>query len=125
LSPETTTGLGRRAEDRALAYLESHGLALIARNHRCRGGEIDLVMRDGAVLVLVEVRSRSRRDYGGAAASIGHRKQRRFVVAARHLLRTRPELAQLRARFDVVAIDAGEAPGSTTLEWIRDAFRIA
>ena len=125
MSPETTTRLGRRAEERALAYLESQGLALIARNHRCRGGEIDLVMRDGPVLVLVEVRSRSRRDYGGAAASIGARKQRRFVVAARHLLRTHPELAKLRARFDVVAIDAGTAPGTTTLEWIRDAFRVS
>lgn len=124
MSPETTTALGRRAEDRALAYLESQGLALIARNHRCRGGEIDLVMRHGAVLVLVEVRSRSRRDFGGAAASIGARKQRRFVVAARHLLRMRPELAQLRARFDVVAIDPGTTPGASTLEWIRDAFRI-
>jgi putative endonuclease len=75
--------------------------------------------------VLVEVRSRSRRDYGGAAASIGARKQRRFVIAARHLLRTRPELAKLRARFDVIAIDAGTAPGTTTLEWIRDAFRVS
>ena len=123
MSPDTTTGLGRRAEDRALAYLESQGLALIARNHRCRGGEIDLVMRDGPTLVLVEVRSRSRRDFGGAAASVGTRKQRRFILAARHLLRTRPELAQLRARFDVIAIDAADAPGTTTLEWIRDAFR--
>jgi putative endonuclease len=123
LSPETTTGLGRRAEDRALRYLESQGLALIARNHRCRGGEIDLVMQDGATLVLVEVRSRSRRDYGGAAASIGPRKRRRFILAARHLLRTRPDLAKLRARFDVVAIDPGAAPGTTRLEWIRDAFR--
>jgi putative endonuclease len=124
VSPETTTTLGRRAEDRALAYLESQGLALIARNHRCRGGEIDLVMRHGAVLVLVEVRSRSRRDFGGAAASIGARKQHRFVIAARHLLRTRPDLAQLRARFDVVAIDPGTTPGASTLEWIRDAFRV-
>ena len=82
-------------------------------------------MRDGPVLVLVEVRSRSRRDYGGAAASIGPRKQRRLVIAARHLLRTRPELAQLRARFDVVAIDTGVTPGTTTLEWIRDAFRLS
>jgi putative endonuclease len=123
VNPETTTGLGRRAEDRALEYLESQGLRLLARNHRCRGGEIDLVMQDGATLVLVEVRSRSRRDYGGAAASIGLRKQRRFILAARHLLRTQPELAKLRARFDVVAIDPGASPGTTTLEWIRDAFR--
>jgi putative endonuclease len=123
VSPETTTGLGRRAEDRALAYLESQGLKLLTRNHRCRGGEIDLVMQEGATLVLIEVRSRSRSDYGGAAASIGPRKQRRFILAARHLLRTRPALAKLRARFDVIAIDPGTTPGTTTLNWIKDAFR--
>jgi putative endonuclease len=120
---DTTTVLGRGAEDRALALLESHGLTLLARNHRCRGGEIDLVMRDGATLVLVEVRSRSSTAYGGAAASVGARKQRRCIAAARHLLRTRPELARMPARFDVVAIDSGAEPGSTTLNWIRDAFR--
>ena len=75
--------------------------------------------------MLVEVRSRSRRDYGGAAASIGARKQRRFVVAARHLLRTRPELAKLRARFDVSQSMPATAPGTTTIEWIRDAFRVS
>ena len=46
-------------------------------------------------------------------------------LMASQLLRTRPELARLRARFDVVAIDAGDAPGTTTIEWIRDAFRLS
>jgi putative endonuclease len=120
----TTTDLGRRGEDRALAHLQAHGLELIDRNYRCRAGEIDLVMRDGEVLVLVEVRTRSRSDFGTAAASIGARKQRRFVLAARHLMLARPELRRMRARIDVVAIDPGATPAMPRITWIKDAFRV-
>jgi putative endonuclease len=119
----STTDLGRRGEDRALAYLEAHGLTLLERNYRCRAGEIDLILRDGTVLVLVEVRSRSRADFGSAAASIGRGKQRRFVTAAKHLLLTRPEFRRLRVRIDVVAIDPAPQPGGApVVTWIRNAF---
>ena len=123
VSPENTTSLGRRAEDLACRHLESRGLTLLERNYRCRAGEIDLVMLDGTVLALVEVRSRSSSSHGNAASSVGPRKQRRFVRAARHLLLTRPALGRLQARFDVVAID-GAAPGEPRITWIRDAFRV-
>lgn len=125
MASETTTVLGRRAEDRALAYLEAQGLVLLERNYRCRGGELDLVMLDGPTLVLVEVRSRSGNRYGGAAASVDGRKQRRFVLAARHLLRCRPAYRSRPARFDVVAIDGGDAAGEPRLDWIRAAFSAA
>jgi putative endonuclease len=121
----TTTEIGRAAESRALRHLEAAGLVLLARNYRCRAGEIDLVMLDpeAQVLVLVEVRSRSRRDYGQAAATIGCVKQRRCSLAARHLLLTRRELRRLRARFDVVAIDPSPDPdGDPVVTWIRNAF---
>lgn len=124
--PSTTTVLGRQAESAALAHLERAGLRLLTRNYRCRAGEIDLVMLDDAtgVLVLVEVRSRSRREFGGAAATIGYAKQRRFTLAARHLLMTRRELRRLRVRFDVVAIDPADAPGDAVkLQWIRGAWQ--
>lgn len=125
MPPTTTTVLGRRAEDFALRHLERAGLQLLTRNYRCRGGEIDLVMLDAAprVLVLVEVRSRSRADFGSAAATIGFGKQRRLALAARHLLMSRRELRRLRARFDVVAIDPPVEPGAQPqLTWIRGAF---
>ena len=121
----TTTDLGRVAESRALRYLETAGLTLLARNYRCRAGEIDLVMLDSAarVLVLVEVRSRSRSDFGQAAATISREKQRRCSLAARHLLLARRELRHLRARFDVLAIDAAREPdGEPVVTWIRNAF---
>lgn len=56
--------LGRRAEDLALEYLQSIGYRLQARNYRFRGGELDLVMCDGPVLVFVEVRSRTSQQHG-------------------------------------------------------------
>jgi len=126
-TPATTTDIGRAAESRALRHLEAAGLVLLTRNYRCRAGEIDLVMLDpeGRVLVLVEVRSRSRSDYGQAAATISLAKQRRCSLAARHLLLTRRELRRLRARFDVVAIDPSPEPGGNPIvTWIRNAFAL-
>ena len=99
-------------------------MRLLERNYRCRAGEIDLVMLDGTTLALVEVRSRSTAAHGGAAASVGARKQQRFVRAARHLMLTRPEYRPLAARFDVVAIDAGKDGQPPAVRWIRDAFRM-
>jgi putative endonuclease len=119
---ETTTDRGRRGEDAALRHLEAAGLELLVRNYRCRAGEIDLVMRERGTLVLVEVRRRADDDYGGAAASVGPRKQRRLVLAAKHLLLTRPALRHLPARFDVLAIDGSD--DAPVVNWIRDAFRL-
>ena len=107
-----------------MRHLESAGLRLLERNYRCRAGEIDLVMLDGGALVLVEVRLRSSSEFGGAAASVGSRKQRRFALAARHLVLTRPEYRRLPARFDVVALEPGSGDGGMRIEWIRDAFRM-
>ena len=115
--------LGRRAEDHALRHLESLGLRLLERNYRCRGGEIDLVMLDGETLALIEVRSRSSADYGGAAASVGGRKQRRFTLAARHLMLARPEYRHRAVRFDVVALDRASPSGEVVVKWLKDAFR--
>ena len=114
---------GRAAEDAALGFLESQGCVLLHRNYRCRLGEIDLVMRDGGSLVFVEVRARESEAYGGAAASIGHAKQRRLAAAARHFLMTHPREAALPARFDVVAISG--PGGENSPHWIRAAFHCA
>jgi putative endonuclease len=112
---------GAAAENAALKYLVAAGLKLLARNYRCRGGELDLVMMDGKTLALIEVRYRSSNDFGGAAASVAWFKQRRIILAARHLLTTRSDLRRYPARFDVVAVTGGDwrAP---QIEWIRAAF---
>lgn len=105
---------GQAAEDAALAHLERHGLILIERNFRCKGGEIDLVMRQCDSLVFIEVRKRSSARYGGAAASVTTAKQARLTIAAQvYLMRYKTPPA---CRFDVVAID-GEA-----LAWLQNAI---
>lgn len=117
---ETTTRRGRRGEDLALAYLQAQGLELLHRNFRCRGGELDLVMLDGKTLALVEVRLRGASRFGGAAATVDARKQRRCIIAARYLLLTHPALRERPARFDVVAL----GPGDEEITWIRQAFSV-
>ncbi|HST02376.1 MAG TPA: YraN family protein [Usitatibacter sp.] len=107
---------GGNGEEAAVALLERHGLSIVARNYRTRFGEIDIVARDGDSLVFVEVRMRAGPGFGGAAGSIGAHKQARIAAAARlYLMQTR---CRLPCRFDVVAIESGEA------KWIRAAFSL-
>jgi putative endonuclease len=108
-----TAAKGAAAEELAARHLAERGLRVIGRNFRVRGGEIDLVCRDGATVVFVEVRLRRRADYGGAAASITAAKQAKIVMAARHWLVRHGEAP---CRFDCVLLD-GEH-----IEWLRDAF---
>ena len=116
---DTTSARGRRAEERAAQHLEARGLHVVGRNFRCRGGEIDLVCRDGATLVFVEVRLRSDPRFGGAAASVTVAKQGRIALAAQHYLAAH-RLHDAPCRFDCVLID-----GETPPEWLRDAFQAA
>ena len=107
---------GVDAEAMAAAFLEARGLTIVVRNYHCRLGEIDLVARDGATTVFVEVRQRASSSFGGAAASITAAKRRKLLNAARHYmsrLHTMPE-----CRFDALLIE-GEPP---RIEWVRDAF---
>lgn len=112
---------GRAAEARAARILATAGFELLAQNYRCPMGELDLVARRGALLVIAEVRQRAGSDFGGAAASITAAKRRRIVRAARHLLRRRPALSRLAVRFDALLIDGAEGP----VEWIEAAFDAA
>jgi putative endonuclease len=105
---------GGDGEEIAARFLARHGLQVIARNYRTRLGEIDLVARDGATLVFVEVRRRSSEAFGGAAGSIGLAKQRRIAAAARQYVARLGR--EPPCRFDVVTLD-GRDP-----TWLRGAF---
>lgn len=109
-------GPGGDAEACAAAFLEAKGLKIIARNYRCRFGEIDLIARNGATVVFVEVRARTSQAYGGAAESITPAKRKRLLAAARHYLARQG--THCACRFDVVLMS-----GSTNeIEWIANAF---
>lgn len=110
---------GAAIESAALAWLEARGLTCIERNFRCRGGEIDLIMREAGTLIFVEVRLRSHGGFGSAAESVTTAKQRRLIRAAQYYLATRAA-ADIACRFDVLA---AKREGETIIwEWVPDAF---
>lgn len=117
---------GAAAEVLAARHLRAHGLEVLARNVRCRGGEIDLLCREGEVLVVVEVRMRARsgssHDFGGALASVTRGKRRALLRATRYVLLRAPALRRCPVRFDVVGVERGR-DGALKLLWVRDAFR--
>ena len=113
---QAVSSAGGHAEEQAARFLAARGMKIIERNYRCRGGEIDLICREGATLVFVEVRLRTHRGFGGAAASITPAKQRRIALAARHYLAGKPLPV---CRFDAVLLDG------TAIDWIRNAFDAA
>jgi putative endonuclease len=102
--------LGRIGEDLALAHLERLGYTLVARNHRTRYGELDLVVFDGTTLVFVEVKTRRASGSGGGPWEALHARKRRQVrrMAAAFLLEAtdRPRSADLRFDAIGVVIDA-------------------
>ena len=113
--------IGRSAEDIAADFLTAQGLAVLLRNYRRRGGELDLVARDGDVLVIAEVRTRSTDEFGGAAASVDGWKQHKIIRAATQLLQQRNDLARLRVRFDVIVVRGADG-ARPTVEWLQHAF---
>jgi putative endonuclease len=108
--------VGLAAENRAARFLEQRGLTILLRNYRRRMGELDIVAREGSVLVIVEVRARASDEFGGAAASVDGWKQRKIVRTAQLLLQERKDLASFPARFDVIVVRGDD------VEWIRHAF---
>lgn len=107
---------GAGAEQAALDHLLKHGLKLVARNVRYRAGELDLVMRDGAVLVFIEVRARAAAGWGGAAASVDGGKQRKLIRAAQLYLQIGYGNCPPACRFDIMVFDGHR------IDWLRDAF---
>ena len=100
--------LGKTGEDLACRELERRGYAIVARRYRRRGGELDIIARDGTTMVFVEVKARKGRAFGEASEAVTARKRHRITqLALDYLMRQR--LTNCPCRFDVVSIhfDAG------------------
>lgn len=110
---------GRRGEDIAVEHLSRHGYRIIARNYRCRQGEIDIIAMDGGVLAFIEVKTRSSDRFGRPAEAVDAGKQGRIAHAALKYMADEG-LTDAEARFDVVSIiTGGDEDGA---EIIKDAF---
>ena len=124
VSTDSRLQRGTASEQLAVEYLRARGLIVLARNVRCRAGELDLVCVDGDVLAIVEVRQRAKHDFGGALASVTWRKQRKIIRATQYFLRRQAEWRGRVMRFDVLAVE-GVPEGAHRIVWIKDAFRAA
>jgi putative endonuclease len=114
---DTTITRGARSEELAAAHLVHCGYRIVERNFRTKLGELDIIARDGSILVFVEVRSRTTAEYGQAIEMVNIHKQRKVTRMAWQYIKTRRPVFEM-ARFDVVGITAGE------LVHIKDAFRL-
>lgn len=110
--------IGHLGEQQACDYLRQQGLTLVMSNFRCRMGEIDHIMQDGDCLVFVEVRTRASSAFGGALASVTHRKQQKLMKTAMLYLTVHKRHNQQPIRFDVLSMEGVPA----TITWVKNAF---
>ncbi|MFN2562240.1 MAG: YraN family protein [Jatrophihabitans sp.] len=117
--------VGRYGEQVAADHLETAGLVILERNWRCREGELDIVARDGAELVFVEVKTRSSLAFGSPAEAVGPVKSARIRQLALRYLLTRREAGDdsswAALRFDVVAVVRSAGTGPEVVH-VRGAF---
>ena len=113
---------GQKAEAMAARFLKRRGYKIIARNHRTRSGEIDIIAREGETLVFVEVKARTSLRYGSAKAAVTPQKQRQVAKVALGYLKMTDQ-SHVKARFDVVTVTRRE--GQHTIDLIRNAFGLS
>jgi len=116
---ENNLSRGVQAEHLAAQFLQAQGLKLVQQNYSCKYGEIDLIFKDAATLVFIEVRLRGNNNFGGAAASITATKQGRLIRTAQNYLASMSHIPP--CRFDALLYETldGAPP-----EWIKNAFTI-
>lgn len=112
--------IGRAGEEAAARFLIARGYRIVEQNVRFRSGEIDIVARDGATLVFIEVKTRRSSQFGTPAEAVNRTKQQRLIRLAELYLASRG-IARTHCRFDVVSVEPGIG-GGWTCKLIPDAF---
>ncbi len=114
---------GQQAEQFAQQYLRRQKLKVVETNYKTTRGEIDIIARDGDILVFVEVRLRSHSGFGGAAESIDKHKRRRVIFAASHYLQSHGLWDKVDCRFDTLCLAPNpDNRAAYHVEWLPAAF---
>lgn len=112
---------GQYYEKLAVEYFKNQGLKLIEKNFHCACGEIDLILKDQAILVFTEVRFRNNFSHGGAAETVNHFKQQKIIKTAKFYLLRYGLSEQVACRFDVLGLTKKE--NQLHYQWIKNAFQ--
>ena len=108
---------------RARQLILSRGATVIARNYTSRFGKIDLIVLDRDRLAFIEVRYRSRSNFGSALASVSPVKQQKVLMTAQMFLASHENYCNRYCRFDIIAFDGPR--GSVSAKWLKGAFGLA
>lgn len=117
-----TKRIGDYGERYAAEYISKHGFKIVERNYRRKCGEIDIIAYDGECLCFIEVKTRSRTDYGKAWEAVDRRKQEKIISTARWYLAE--HLVSAPIRFDVIEVYIGDNVPRffTKINIIKNAF---
>ena len=113
--------IGNFGEDAACKYLQQNGIEVIKRNFYCRGGEIDIIAKDGDTIVFAEVKTRKSSEFGTPGEFVDYRKQEKITATALYYLGNN----DTDMRFDVIEVMykmCGDAPVVTKINHIKSAF---
>ena len=121
-APYPPHALGRFGESCARAYLVRSGWTVLATNYRFGRREVDLVVRKGALVAFVEVKTRAGTGYGAPEEAVTRLKRREIEAVAREFL-WRHRLVDVDVRFDVIAIVAGAGRDVVRIDHLDDAWR--
>ena len=109
--------LGRAGELKAKKFLKKQGYKILEQNFSTRIGEIDIIAKDGDILVFVEVKTRTNEDFGLPSEAVTARKRQKYgLVASEYILKN--DLVDPPCRFDVVEVEEGK------VNLIKDAFTL-
>jgi putative endonuclease len=113
--------IGRKGEELAVRYLKKLGYSIIEKNYRCPMGEVDIIAREGDILVFIEVKTRKDISFGRPKEAIDYRKRWQISKVAQYFLKKK-NLQNISARFDVLEVQM-DALG-LRFELIKDAFEL-
>ncbi|MBF0544893.1 MAG: YraN family protein [Candidatus Riflebacteria bacterium] len=116
------TEFGKNSENIAVSFLEKLGYKILFRNFRSRNAEIDIIAMDSSCLVFVEVRSKTKTDFGHPFETISLHKQRKIISAAQFFLMKNRLFETKACRFDVLAIVDPENKTGVQIEHLKNAF---
>lgn len=115
---------GRLGESMAVEYLRGQRYVIVEQNYRKPYGEVDIIARDGATLVFVEVKTRHTVGFGTPFEAVDWRKQRQICRVAQEYLQTR-NLDDRPARFDVIGVLLDRNDQTRRIDHMKNAFDFA